>query len=554
MSSGHTSRVSPQATSVQVQPAGDRDAKEIMKAQLEAGKKAHDEAKAQVDRDKEKEALKRNTSASANGKKAELSAPPPLINTAATGRKIEAAAAKKADATPAKDPPPKKGPEPKEKDFGPVVPITGPKSSGSESAFGAYIPPVDTADDKKQDSVQVAIRMRPMNKREKELKDTVCVQLFPPKSMQITLPPPEGEKKFTFDAVFTDDLGQEHVYNTIVRKLVDGAIKGFNACLFAYGQTGSGKTFTMYGPGMKPDNKNDMGLVYRAADQLMSHIKSTESTMIWQMKTEYMEIYNEVLQDLMTDKEEELKIREDPINGIYVAGITQKVVNTFNDFTSVIVEGSARSTVGFTKMNAESSRSHKVFSVKIVQQQVDDKSGVSKIESALHMIDLAGSERLGKTEATGQAMKEGAAINGSLMALGNVIQSLVDKTKHIPYRDSKLTRLLQNSLGGNSLTCMVANCSPASNNAQETLSTLRFADRAKRIKNKAVINMDPKVARIKELEKIVISLKQRLSKYETVNEDGTTTATADSKDVNLEIKKDDGIPCCVVFGAACSVM
>ncbi|KAJ2640080.1 hypothetical protein GGF44_002609, partial [Coemansia sp. RSA 1694] len=261
---------------------------------------------------------------------------------------------------------------------------------------------------------------------------------------------------------------------------------GYNGTVFCYGQTGSGKTFTMMGADI--DNDDLKGIIPRIVEGIFAKIIESPPTLEYMVKSSYMEIYMERIRDLLNPDEANLPVHEDKANGVYVKGLMEVFVSSIDEVYQVMRQGAKNRVVGFTNMNAESSRSHSIFQISI--EQKDTTSGKTKL-GRLFLVDLAGSEKVGKTGATGQTLEEAKKINKSLSALGMVINALTDgKSTHIPYRDSKLTRILQESLGGNSRTTLIINCSPSSFNSAETVGTLRFGMRAKSIKNKAKVNQD----------------------------------------------------------------
>uniref|UniRef100_A0A669PC62 Kinesin family member 13A n=1 Tax=Phasianus colchicus TaxID=9054 RepID=A0A669PC62_PHACC len=317
---------------------------------------------------------------------------------------------------------------------------------------------------------------------------------------------------FAFDHCFwsmdesntTKYAGQEVVFKCLGEGILEKAFQGYNACIFAYGQTGSGKSFSMMG------NAEQLGLIPRLCCALFQRISVEENeSHTFKVEVSYMEIYNEKVRDLLDPKgsRQSLKVREHKVLGPYVDGLSQLAVTNFEDIESLMSEGNKSRTVAATNMNEESSRSH--------------ASGVKKV-SKVSLVDLAGSERVSKTGAAGERLKEGSNINKSLSTLGLVISSLADqaagkgKNKFVPYRDSVLTWLLKDNLGGNSQTAMIATISPAADNYEETLSTLRYADRAKRIVNHAVVNEDPNARVIRELREEVEKLKEQLSQAEAM--------------------------------------
>ncbi|XP_065165638.1 kinesin-like protein KIF13A isoform X3 [Atheta coriaria] len=378
------------------------------------------------------------------------------------------------------------------------------------------------------DKIKVAVRVRPFNRRENELGTPCVVEMdnlqtilhqHTPTMEKIDRKQP---KTFAFDHCFdsiepgTDRFAsQEKVFASVGKDILDNAFQGYNACIFAYGQTGSGKSYTMMGA---QDNK---GLIPRLCDALFEIIaKQQSSELSYKVEVSYMEIYNEKVHDLLDPQtnKQSLKVREHNVLGPYVDGLSQLAVTSFQDIDNLMAEGNKSRTVAATNMNSESSRSHAVFTVILTQTLTDIKSGVSgEKQSRMSLVDLAGSERAVKTGAVGDRLKEGSNINKSLTTLGLVISKLADqatgsknKDKFVPYRDSVLTWLLKDNLGGNSRTVMVATISPAADNYEETLSTLRYADRAKRIVNHAVINEDPNARIIRELRQEVEALKEML--------------------------------------------
>uniref|UniRef100_A0A8W4FMZ3 Kinesin-like protein n=1 Tax=Sus scrofa TaxID=9823 RepID=A0A8W4FMZ3_PIG len=297
---------------------------------------------------------------------------------------------------------------------------------------------------------------------------------------------------------------QEDVFKCLGENILQNAFEGYNACIFAYGQTGSGKSYTMMGTADQP------GLIPRLCSGLFERTQKEENEeQSFKVEVSYMEIYNEKVRDLLDPKgsRQTLKVREHSVLGPYVDGLSKLAVTSYKDIESLMSEGNKSRTVAATNMNEESSRSH--------------ASGVEKV-GKLSLVDLAGSERATKTGAAGDRLKEGSNINKSLTTLGLVISALADqgagksKNKFVPYRDSVLTWLLKDSLGGNSKTAMVATVSPAADNYDETLSTLRYADRAKNIVNHAVVNEDPNARIIRELREEVEKLREQLTKAEAM--------------------------------------
>uniref|UniRef100_A0A8C2CI53 Kinesin-like protein n=1 Tax=Cyprinus carpio TaxID=7962 RepID=A0A8C2CI53_CYPCA len=362
------------------------------------------------------------------------------------------------------------------------------------------------------DNVKVVVRCRPLNEKEKmmghkqsvavdEIRGTITVN-----KLDMTSDPP---KTFTFDTVFGPDSKQLDVYNLTARPIIDSVLEGYNGTIFAYGQTGTGKTFTMEGVRAVPELR---GIIPNSFAHVFGHIAKAEGDTRFLVRVSYLEIYNEEVRDLLgKDQMQRLEVKERPDVGVYIKDLSGYVVNNADDMDRIMTLGHKNRSVGATNMNEHSSRSHAIFTITIEcsEKGVDGDQHVRM--GKLHLVDLAGSERQGKTGATGQRLKEATKINLSLSTLGNVISALVDgKSTHVPYRNSKLTRLLQDSLGGNSKTMMCANIGPADYNYDETISTLRYANRAKNIKNKARINEDPKDALLRQFQKEIEDLKRKL--------------------------------------------
>ncbi|XP_020487128.2 kinesin-like protein KIF13B isoform X1 [Labrus bergylta] len=384
-------------------------------------------------------------------------------------------------------------------------------------------------------NVKVAVRVRPMNRREKDLKTKCVVEmegnqtvLHPAVANMNKGDPRSQPKVFAFDHCFwsMDEsqkdkfAGQDVVFQCLGESLLDNAFMGYNACIFAYGQTGSGKSYTMMGSAENP------GLIPRLCSSLFSRtVQEVREGESFTVEVSYMEIYNEKVRDLLDPKgnRQTLRVREHKVFGPYVDGLSRLAVASYKDIESLMSEGNKSRTVAATNMNEESSRSHAVFNIILTHTLMDLQSGTSGEKvSKLSLVDLAGSERAAKTGAAGDRLKEGSNINKSLSTLGLVISALADqgagknRNKFVPYRDSVLTWLLKDSLGGNSRTAMVATISPAADNYDETLSALRYADRAKSIVNHAVVNEDPNARIIRELREEVEKLREQLTEAESM--------------------------------------
>ncbi|XP_055379321.1 kinesin-like protein Klp68D [Condylostylus longicornis] len=356
--------------------------------------------------------------------------------------------------------------------------------------------------------VQVVVRCRPMNEKEK-IENHNVVSVYPMRgAVELTNintdPNKENRKLFTYDAVYDINSTQKQIYDEVVLPLVSSVLEGFNCCIFAYGQTGTGKTHTMEGIANSSEN---IGIIPRTFEQIWSHINRTQNTNFL-VAVSYLEIYMEELRDLLRPKKKNLELREKEKGGIYVPNLHSVSCQSVEDMKNVMNQGNKNRTVGYTNMNEHSSRSHAIFMIKI--EMCEEESNTIKV-GKLNLIDLAGSERQHKTGATAERLKEASKINLALSSLGNVISALSENSPHIPYRDSKLTRLLQDSLGGNSKTIMIANIGPSSFNYNETLTTLRYASRAKTIQNKPIKNEDPQDAQLREYQEEIERLRKLIS-------------------------------------------
>ncbi|XP_057403814.1 kinesin-like protein KIF13B isoform X2 [Balaenoptera acutorostrata] len=383
--------------------------------------------------------------------------------------------------------------------------------------------------------VKVAVRIRPMNRREIDLHTRCVVDvdankvILSPVNTNLSKGDARSQPKvFAYDHCFwsMDEsvrekyAGQDDVFKCLGENILQNAFDGYNACIFAYGQTGSGKSYTMMGTADQP------GLIPRLCSGLFERTQKEENEeQSFKVEVSYMEIYNEKVRDLLDPKgsRQTLRVREHSVLGPYVDGLSKLAVTGYKDIESLMSEGNKSRTVAATNMNEESSRSHAVFKITLTHTLYDVKSGTSGEKvGKLSLVDLAGSERATKTGAAGDRLKEGSNINKSLTTLGLVISALADqgagknKNKFVPYRDSVLTWLLKDSLGGNSKTAMVATVSPAADNYDETLSTLRYADRAKNIVNHAVVNEDPNARIIRDLREEVEKLREQLTKAEAM--------------------------------------
>ncbi|CAG9770236.1 unnamed protein product [Ceutorhynchus assimilis] len=364
------------------------------------------------------------------------------------------------------------------------------------------------------ENVRVIVRCRPSNKRELATNCKSVVNIQNP--VVETWDPGEGPsfpKTFTFDSTYDQNSNTEVIYNDICYPLVESVLEGYNATIFVYGQTGCGKSFTM--EGIKGPDPTQKGVISRAFEHVFEAISVTSGVKYLALVS-YLEIYNEQIRDLLVPNDKmansgTLSLKETPTEGVTVPGLTLHPVHNAQEAEHYLNMGSKNRVIGATLMNQNSSRSHSIFTISIEQiNNVNNNQSIKK--GKLNLVDLAGSERQTKTGATGDRLKEATKINLSLSALGNVISALVDgKAKHIPYRDSKLTRLLQDSLGGNTRTLMIACISPADRDYMETLSTLRYANRAKNISNKPKVNEDPKDTILRKYQEEIERLKSLLT-------------------------------------------
>ncbi|XP_044068039.1 kinesin-like protein KIF1B isoform X8 [Siniperca chuatsi] len=380
-------------------------------------------------------------------------------------------------------------------------------------------------------SVKVAVRVRPFNSREMS-KDSKCIIQMQGNTTTITNPkaPKEPAKTFSFDYSYWSHTtpedpsfaSQNLVYNDIGKEMLAHAFEGYNVCIFAYGQTGAGKSYTMMGK----QEEGQEGIIPMLCEDLFEKINedNNKDELSYSVEVSYMEIYCERVRDLLNPKNKgNLRVREHPLLGPYVEDLSKLAVTSYTDIADLMDAGNKARTVAATNMNETSSRSHAVFTIVFTQKKHDSETDLSTEKvSKISLVDLAGSERADSTGAKGTRLKEGANINKSLTTLGKVISALAEvdnctskskkkkKTDFIPYRDSVLTWLLRENLGGNSRTAMVAALSPADINYDETLSTLRYADRAKNIKCNAVINEDPNNKLVRDLKDEVSRLKELL--------------------------------------------
>lgn len=346
-----------------------------------------------------------------------------------------------------------------------------------------------------------------------------------------------NKNEFTFDRVFDINTSQIEVYNHAAKPIIESVMDGFNGTVFAYGQTGSGKTFTMQGPDI--EDLEVQGIVPRMVRTVFNRIDNSSENIEFTVKVSMMEIYMEKIRDLLDPTKSNMQIKVDKSKGVFVADLTERYIGSDQDVYEIMRIGNENRKVASTIMNDQSSRSHSIFVMTIHQTNLDDQISKTGI---LYLVDLAGSEKVGKTGAKGQTLDEAKGINKSLSTLGKVINSLTDgKSKHVPYRESKLTRILSESLGGNARTALIITCSPSIYNDMETISTLRFGTAARNIKNKPKINKELTVAEMKKLleksEKIIQVKSYRVEVLEKImKQNGQEIPEDEYKDLKLDRK------------------
>ena len=360
----------------------------------------------------------------------------------------------------------------------------------------------------KSESVKVVVRCRPLGGKEME-EQRECIVNVDMNNCSIEVDNPQNikeKKTFTFDHTYDWRATQELIFNQTALPILESIMEGYNGTIFAYGQTGTGKTYTMEGN----DNETDKGIIPRSIDWIFNNIKNYPAQQFL-VRVSFVEIYNEEVRDLLSKvKRQKLNVREkDKV--FYVENVTIIQSENSKMTLDIMKAGRVNRATGATKMNPGSSRSHSIFSITVESSTTDEAGEAHYKVGKLNLVDLAGSERQSKTESTGERFVEATKINLSLTCLGSVINKLVSgKQQYIPYRDSKLTMLLQDSLGGNTKTVMIANVGPADYNYDETLNTLWYASRAKKIKNKPRINEDPKDALLRQYQEEIELMKKKL--------------------------------------------
>lgn len=342
-----------------------------------------------------------------------------------------------------------------------------------------------------EESIKVCCRFRPQNQMELDHGGSICMEVQDSTSVYV----PSGDHCFVYDRVFGCNANQKEVYDFAARPVISSVLRGFNGTVFAYGQTSSGKTYTMEGPDI--EDRLQQGVIPRMVWSIFDGIYHADEHIEFLVKVSIVEIYNERLRDLLDPKRDNLKIHEDKARGVFIGDVGESYVGCEQEIFDYMRAGHFNRSMAVTNMNEHSSRSHMIFVLTVEQKNLHDRSvKVGK----LHLVDLAGSEKVAKTGATGERLDEAKNINKSLAALGHVIHTLTDgRATHVPYRDSKLTRVLQESLGGNAKTSLIITCSPSNFNEQETMSTLRFGQRAKMIKNVVKINHERSAEELKLL-------------------------------------------------------
>ncbi|OXB62504.1 hypothetical protein ASZ78_008142 [Callipepla squamata] len=378
--------------------------------------------------------------------------------------------------------------------------------------------------------VKVAVRIRPLLSKEVLHNHRVCVRLVPD-TQQIII---GKDRTFTFDFVFGKNSTQGEVYTVCIKPLLQSLTKGYNATVLAYGQTGSGKTYTIGGGHIASISEEEKGIIPRAIQELFQHI-SENHNIDFRVKVSYIEVYKEELHDLLEleTSVKDLHIREDEKGNTVIVGAKEFQVECADEVMSLLESGNAARHTGITQKNEHSSRSHAIFTISVCQKQSAESQkntdvpqdpsckSVRMIASKFHFVDLAGSERMTKTGNTGERFKESIQINSGLLALGNVIRALGDpkrKSVHIPYRDAKITHILKDSLGGNAKTVLITCISPSSSDFDESLNSLKYANRAKNIRNKPVVNYNPDLDQIDEMKLEIRLLREALQNQQVCNQ------------------------------------
>ncbi len=400
---------------------------------------------------------------------------------------------------------------------------------------------IDDISNAKNTSIKVVCRFRPLNEKEHEIEKekestnegTQLINFLSNSQLQFTSLSESQTYNFNFDNIFPPNTTQSEIYDSSAKEIISSVLNGYNGTIFAYGQTSSGKTYTMTG---ELDNAEKEGIIPRMIHHVFHEILCSDNSNIeYTVKVSIIEIYMEKIKDLIDISKNNLQIHESKEKGVYIDNLSEYYVSNENEVYDYIKIGNQNRTVSSTNMNDTSSRSHSIVIMSIIQRNIKDNAIKT---GKLYLVDLAGSEKLTKTGAEGITLEEAKMINKSLSALGMVINSLTDgKSTHIPYRNSKLTRILSESLGGNAKTCLIITCSPSSFNEAETLSTLRFGERAKKIKNKPKINKIETVGELKgQIEKLN---KQILNLQKIIEQKGIDVKSSNDLEDKVLITKDE---------------
>ena len=367
-----------------------------------------------------------------------------------------------------------------------------------------------------KDFIKVFVRFRPLNELENELLSDNCgwetpkyisdtqIGIYSTKEVKDSNAQIPSNLIFKYDKIFTSESQQSQIYENVGKRIVGDVMEGYNGTIFAYGQSGSGKTYTMYGPDIFDDIYK--GIIPRIVEDIFNYVEKADDNVDFQFKLSVLEIYKEVMYDLLTQQSSDIKIQENPETGIVIEGLSEVYLSSIDEFFEYVDLSQSNRKVAETKLNHNSSRSHCILILEVTQSFKKEKL-IKK--GTLNLVDLAGSEKVSKTGAVGLTLEEAKKINLSLSTLGNVIHALTHKSEHIPYRDSKLTRLLKESLGGNYKTSLIVTCSPHSYNLDEVISSLLFAKRVKTIKNVVKVNIKYSY---EELQKMVYLLNAKLKR------------------------------------------
>ena len=388
-----------------------------------------------------------------------------------------------------------------------------------------------------KDFIKVFVRFRPLNELENELLSDNCgwetpkyisdtqIGIYSTKELKDSNAQIPSNLIFKYDKIFTSESQQSQIYENVGKRIVGDVMEGYNGTIFAYGQSGSGKTYTMYGPDIFDDIYK--GIIPRIVEDIFNYVEKADDNVDFQFKLSVLEIYKEVMYDLLTQQSSDIKIQENPETGIVIEGLSEVYLSSIDEFFEYVDLSQSNRKVAETKLNHNSSRSHCILILEVTQSFKKEKL-IKK--GTLNLVDLAGSEKVSKTGAVGLTLEEAKKINLSLSTLGNVIHALTHKSEHIPYRDSKLTRLLKESLGGNYKTSLIVTCSPHSYNLDEVISSLLFAKRVKTIKNVVKVNIKYSY---EELQKMVYLLNAKLKR----------ALNGENEDENADKDTEDNIVC-----------